>query len=465
MISSEDKFKAIEKIHNTRLNGIKNKVVINNALIENIIDFVLSGKIEELVERLDRPESELINIEFVSIELEKELGNTISEHWNNEYIERAYAKNKILQTEMWETSKENDEYRKFESIYLYSEKDGTYVLYEIIYKNYAITIKIIGNWFILDKDTKLDMVQIWNKIEYYDLTEIDTIGTTDYSREFMSSTPNVLDISTWDFRNVKRADGMFQFMKVDRIILPDLKYINFDKLESIKYIFADIVINDEISITGLIEAYNKFKCKNRKFIEDFEALSPQYDMHLQKLDKTCYEGLNGSRHCMKNIDVGVVNIHDFNEIMKNMFIDTIKEWGECDKQTLDKLEHIGERKIHNMTIKPLSGLEHIKIRILDLREIKINKVQDFYSHSYFLQNLNKKDEERINGLIKHMYYYILIHMIPSIKGIYNRATGECKSNMDTIFVSDSTLEKLLSKDIKVLNAKIPYGQIVHIKTA
>lgn len=462
MISSEDKFKAIEKIHNTRLTEIKNKVIINKALVENIIDFVLSGKLEEYGED---SLGCVINLEFVSVELEKELNGQINEHWNTEYIERAYAKNKILQTEMWEIESDEENTRKFESAYLYSEKENSYILYEISFKEHTIAIKIIANWFIIKKDSKIDMAEVWDRINYYDLTEIDTIGNTDYSREFMSSNVNTLDISTWDFRHIEIADGMFQFMKVDTIIFPDLKYINFDSLLSIKYIFADIQINDEEALNKIVTAYNKFKCKNRKFIEDFEALSPQRYRTIDKLDKTCYECLEGSRHCMKNINAGVVAIHDFNEIMDKMFTDTLKEWGECDKQTIDKLEQLGERKIHNITIKPLNGLEHIKMRVLDLREIKINQTKDFYNHSYHLQNLDKKDEERINGLVRHMYYYILIHMIPSIKGIYNRTTGECKSNIDTIFVSDSTLEELLSKDIKVLNTKIPYGQLVHIKKA
>lgn len=342
MISSEKKFKAIEKIHNTRLNEIKNPIILDKDFIENIIDLILSGQLEEIAEeRLGW----VIDIKFVSIELEKELNGQIVEHWNTEYIERAYAKNKILQTEIWEIEGADENTRKFESAYLYSEKENSYILYEISFKEPVITIKIIANWFILKKCSKIDMAEIWDRINDYDLTEIDTIGNTDYSREFMSSNVNTLDISTWDFRNIEIADGMFQFAKVDTIRFPDMKYINFDSLLSIKYIFADMQINDEETLNKIVTAYNKFKCKNRKFIEDFEALSPQRNRNITKLDKTCYESLEGSRHCMKNINVGVVAIHDFNEIMEKMFIDTLKEWGECDKQTIDKLEHIGENKI------------------------------------------------------------------------------------------------------------------------
>lgn len=461
MISSIDKFKAIEKIHNTRLNEIKNPIIMNKDFIEDIIDFILSGQLEEFEGWLGC----VINLEFVSVELEKELGNQISEHWNTEYIERAYAKNKILQTEMWEIESNEENTRKFESAYLYSEKDNSYILYEISFKEPVIAIKIIANWFILKKCSKIDMAEVWDRINYYDLTEIDTIGNTDYSREFMSSNVNTLDISTWDFRNIEIADGMFQFAKVDTIKFPDMEYINFDSLVSIKYIFADTQINDEEALNKIVTAYNKFKYKNRKFIEDFEALSPQRDRNITKLDKTCYESLEGSRHCMKNINVGVVAIHDFNKIMEKMFIDTLKEWGECDKQTIEKLEHIGENKIYSATVKPLNGLEHIQMKVLDLREIKISQTKDFYEHSYHLQNLDKEDEEKVDRLIKHMYYYILIHMIPSIKGICNRVTSQWTSNIDTIFVSDKTLEEMISTDITTLNKKLAFNNIVHVKKA
>ena len=460
MISSEDKFKAIEKIHNTRLDKIDNKIDINKDFVENIIDFILSGQLEENVEGT---EDNLINLEFVSVELEKELGNQIDEHWNKEYIEKAYAKHKLFQVEMWEIEITDEDTRKFETIYLYDEKDNTYVLYEITFEDYKITIKIIADWFIFHKNSKLDMAQIWNRLGCYDLTEIDTIGNTDYSRTFMSSNANTLDISTWDFRNIEIADGMFQFAKVDTIIFPDMKYINFDNLKSIKYIFADIQINDEETLNKIVMAYNRIKCKNRKFIEDFEALSPQRNRNITKLDKTCYESLEGSRHCMKNINVGVVAIHDFNEIMEKMFIDTLKEWGECDKQTIDKLEHIGENKIYSTTVKPLNGLEHIQIKVLDLREIKISRTKDFYKHSYYLQNLNKEDEEKVNRLIKHMYYYILIHMIPSIKGICNKVTRQWTSNIENIYLSDKILEEIVNTDIITLNKKLAFNNIVHVK--
>lgn len=460
MISSEDKFKAIEKIHNTRLDKIDNKIDINKDFVENIIDFILSGQLEEIVEGT---EDNLINLEFVSVELEKELGNQIDEHWNKEYIEKAYAKHKLFQVEMWEIESTDEDTRKFETIYLYNEKDNTYALYEITFEDYKITIKIIADWFIFHKNSKLDMAQIWNRLGCYDLTEIDTIGNTDYSRTFMSSNANTLDISTWDFRNVKIADGMFQFTKANTIIFPDMKYISFNSLESIKYIFADINIEDKTAIDEIVTAYNKFKCKNRKFIQAFEALSPQYEITIQKLDKTCYECAEGNKQCMKNIDVGVVAIHDFNEIMKKLFIDTLNEWGECNSQTIDKLEHIGESKIHNKTIRPLDGLEYIRIKVLDLREIKINTVQDFYRHSYHLQNLNKKDEERVNKLLRHMYYYYLLHILPLIKGIQYRETRKLLSNIKVIFVSDKALEEMLSVDIKALNRKLQFP--VYIKRA
>lgn len=460
MISSEEKFKAIEKIHNTRLNEIKNPIILDKDFIENIIDLILSGQLEEIAEeRLGW----VIDIKFVSIELEKELNGQIVEHWNTEYIERAYAKNKILQTKIWEIESNEENTRKFESAYLYSEKENSYILYEISFKGHVITIKIIANWFILKKCSKIDMAEVWDRINDYDLTEIDTIGNNDYSREFMSSNVNTLDISTWDFRNIEIADGMFQFAKVDTIRFPDIKYINFDSLLSIKYIFADMQINDEETLNKIVMAYNKFKYKNRKFIEDFEALSPQRNRNITKLDKTCYESLEGSRHCMKNINVGVVAIHDFNEIMEKIFIDTLKEWGECDKQTIDKLEHIGENKIYSTTVKPLNGLEHIQIKVLDLREIKISQTKDFYKHSYHLQNLNKEDGEKVNRLIKHMYYYILIHMIPSIKGICNKITRQWTSNIETIYLSDKILEEMVSTDIIVLNKKLPFNNIVHVR--